>query len=302
MIGWLVDAVKGLFSGKGVVQLGNNTNSTVTSTTTKNPTFGNGNTGTQINADVVNFQTPQTPPREQSEFKPTPEEIEILRALAEPGAQPVQLVRVDSAVGFVVLVNLKEAANPHADSEGCLRYYEAVQHLSALGLLVNPSGDAQLWMLSRQGRETANALPATQPVQFQVHNAHFRFMGTDAGGGYSATTRARATSVSYWFKLDAFNSGAVDLALMDIRLVFARGAVVLSDSIPTLHTGESRAGATYCPNLTALELPSRKLISIQFQGGDSLAVADCDKIYLVARSTEGRSFQIALGAGICEDK
>lgn len=108
--------------------------------------------------DISAFDAPppdaQVPKRELALRR---EEAELLTRLADSHTKILHFVQVDSEAGFVVLIDTKELAS-HRDTEGCLRYIEAFERLREHGLLVNRSGDEQVFHLSREGREGAKQI------------------------------------------------------------------------------------------------------------------------------------------------
>jgi hypothetical protein len=85
-----------------------------------------------------------------------------------------------------------------------------------------------------------------------------------------------------------------NIGLMDLGLVFAREGKVLKVLIPTRHTGESRAAQPYCPDVTAITLPSNEWYSETFQGGyidEEAGIRHCDEIYMIAESHSGTEYR-----------
>lgn len=90
-------------------------------------------------------------------FEFRPEEVELLTRLATSQEKTLHLVKVDSLAGFLVLIDLQPLADS-ADTQGCLRYIEAVQRLYAHNLLVNPRRDGEIFHLSPSGQDVARNL------------------------------------------------------------------------------------------------------------------------------------------------
>ncbi|MFO0822821.1 MAG: toll/interleukin-1 receptor domain-containing protein [Gemmataceae bacterium] len=141
------------------------------------------------------------------------------------------------------------------------------------------------------------------PIQFRTHDVSFRFIGQDAGGGTSNSTRDKAFGAEYWFKLNVFNPRSQNVGLMDIFVHYAKGGVEVAKHVPGEHTGEIRLAQQYCPDVTALTLPKGEWMEKTFQGGvraELAKVGDCDEIYLTAKSTTGEEFRIPLSEGFTE--
>ena len=151
---------------------------------------------------------------------------------------------------------------------------------------------APLWEKYSKWRE------GRRPVQLLTHNVCFNFMGTDRGGGTSNVAREHAQWIAYWFELHAFNPRPDNVGLCDLRLRFEKAGALVKEQVPTVHTGEVRCSATYCPDVVTLTLPSKAWDQVVFQGGAGLAVADCDAIFLTARSVNGEQFKVRLADGV----
>ncbi|QJX01069.1 hypothetical protein [Frigoriglobus tundricola] len=85
------------------------------------------------------------------------EEAEILTRLLDSRTKMLQFVKVDSAAGFIVLIDTDPLSDAF-DTDACLRYIEAFQRLREHGLLVNHSGDGQVFHLSAEGRGGAKQI------------------------------------------------------------------------------------------------------------------------------------------------
>lgn len=152
MWGKVVEFVKGLFGGKGSTQIGSRN---VSTNVTKNVTVSAGQDASHVTVAeqvYVTHAAPSTPP---PAFEPKPEEVEILTRLQDSVNKTLHLVRIDSVAGYVVLIDGRELANPHSEVEACFAYIEAVHRLRDNNLLVNDSGEGELFHLSSAGRELA---------------------------------------------------------------------------------------------------------------------------------------------------
>jgi hypothetical protein len=85
------------------------------------------------------------------------EEAEILTRLADSRTKMLQFVKVDSEAGFIVLIDA-DALSDAFDTDASLRYIEAFQQLREHRLLVNHSGDGQVFHLSATGRDGAKQI------------------------------------------------------------------------------------------------------------------------------------------------
>ena len=175
--------------------------------------------------------------------------------------------------------------------------------LAVLGFLIALGKTGyDIWEKERERRKKLEA--ANSPVELKVHDVFFRYRGRDVSGGVCETTKARAMYVSYWFKFSAFNSRSENVGLTDIFLNFAKGGTIVHEQGPSEHTGETRHAVAYCPEVKTITLPSREWFSMTFQGslgqGVLAALAECDDIYLTAKSTTGEPFRVQLALGILE--
>ncbi|HEV3436186.1 MAG TPA: hypothetical protein VG122_02440 [Gemmata sp.] len=141
-------------------------------------------------------------------------------------------------------------------------------------------------------------------VSFKPTNVIFEFMGQDRAFRPCPVSRAVAMCVRYWVQIDIFNPRSEGIGLMDVQVHFERDGQPLHVLVPSQHTGESRAGGSYCPKLTSLTLPSREWTNITLQGGvpgsEIPLIADSNNIYLTAKSVEGQEFRVPLANGITE--
>lgn len=201
-----------------------------------------------------------------------------------------------SALGLV-LVTIVILVAVFVPGENITRGLAVFGFLVALGKTVYDIADKE-----RARRKKLSA--ASSPIELKVHDVFFRYNGQGSSGEICATTRAKAMYVGYWFKLSAFNSRAENVGLTDVMLHFAKGEQVLHQQVPAQHTGETRFGAEYCPEVTTITLPSREWYAITFQGGVGrevlAAIAECDSIYLAAKSTTGEVFRVQLANNIIE--
>jgi hypothetical protein len=149
-----------------------------------------------------------------------------------------------------------------------------------------------------------DSLPREDQLVFRSYDFSVRYMGQDSAGGQCPAKRANAKWIQYWFRIEIFNTRSINVGLMDIFVVFAKGENALHRVVPGLHTGEIRAGAPHCPAVTSMNLPSNEWTREVFRGtlwdAKMAAVQDCDEIFLIAKTVDGFTYRCPLGTAIEE--
>jgi hypothetical protein len=154
------------------------------------------------------------------------------------------------------------------------------------------------WMKNRK-RKRDNS----KPLVLLPNDAYFQFSGIDAGGGWSATTKEKAQSVEYGFRVDFVNPRPDCVVLSEFRLRFTKAGMLLHEQTPTLYTGEVSCAAPVCPPPSPLALQPNRPEVVKYYGGVFArpeVVADCDAIFFVAKTLEGDEVQVKLAVGIRE--
>jgi hypothetical protein len=145
----VVDFFKGLFGGKGAIQMQMGKDNQAISSTVGDVAgpvvMGNDNT--------VNIHPPAT--ATEKTIEPTAEEVEILLRLAD--SPTGYLHKMQSDAGFMVVIDGTTLGIPY-DQGSSVKMHEAVERLLKLGLLTDINKDSEILHLSSKGKEAAGQI------------------------------------------------------------------------------------------------------------------------------------------------
>ena len=190
-----------------------------------------------------------------------------------------------------------------------LEPYVYIQHASQLNVLKRILKALPITVGAVGWRPDLNTIsddskPRLASFRINTHDVYFRFQKQDVSGSSVPSKKSDAVYLSYWFKLDIFNPRDENVGVFDVKIAFAKHGKVLLELIATEHTGQTRHGANYCPDVTSLTLPSKDWMKMTFQGGigkeELKVIEDCDEISFIAKTVEGEELRTFLAQEIIQ--
>jgi hypothetical protein len=152
MLSALWEWIKGLFQGKGSVQVGKG-NQSVSGVTT-----GDVSAPMAVgNHNVINFVPSVVPSAKLDELEPTPMEVEILQRLENSQSG---YLTTDCPDGFFgIIIDRAWIGGPYEwERDISVQLHEAVERLLCCGLLSDIQRDGKTYHLSSKGRDVAQRI------------------------------------------------------------------------------------------------------------------------------------------------
>ena len=197
----------------------------------------------------------------------TSEALALLKEASDCKAGEIRVRRTHYGLSIIAGGFKFEEKDPRDRSEAV--FYEGIIGTLHQASLIDKIEDG-LYRMNNSGYEHIKELQGTLAgnrsiVTFNISNWHLRYMA-NVDGEYAEVQPDAASSIEYYFELNAFSDSDKGLGLLDICVEFHEDDAPRLSNEPSRYTGEVRAGADYDPPMPVMTLPAREWVSVALRG------------------------------------